>query len=73
VRKYENHVEVDIKDDGKGFNVTDVRPSTHGLAGMRHRVEAAGGRLVVSSTLGEGTRISAALPKGNPSGKPPVA
>jgi len=63
VRNYGNHVEVDIKDDGKGFNATDARPSTHGLAGMRHRVEAAGGRLTVSSTLGSGTRISAVLPK----------
>jgi signal transduction histidine kinase len=68
VRDYENHVEVDIRDDGKGFNVTEIRPSTHGLAGMRHRVEAAGGRLMVSSTLGEGTRISAVLPKGIPAG-----
>jgi signal transduction histidine kinase len=64
VRNYENHVEVDIRDDGKGFDVTGIRPSTHGLAGMRHRVEAAGGRLTVSSTPGRGTRISAVLPKG---------
>ena len=63
VRNYDNHVEVDIRDDGKGFDVAQVRPSTHGLAGMRHRVEAAGGRLTVSSTPGRGTRISAVLPK----------
>jgi signal transduction histidine kinase len=63
VRNYGNHVEVDIKDDGKGFNVAEMRPSTHGLAGMRHRVEAAGGRLTVLSTLGKGTRISAMVPK----------
>jgi signal transduction histidine kinase len=66
VRDYENHVEVDIRDDGKGFNVTDIRPSTHGLAGMRHRVEAAGGRLTVSSAIGKGARISAVLPKSVP-------
>ena len=66
VRDYENHVEVDIRDDGKGFNVTSSRPSTHGLAGMRHRVEAAGGRLSVASTPGQGTRISAVLPKAHP-------
>jgi signal transduction histidine kinase len=65
VRNYGNHVEVDIKDDGKGFNVAEIRPSTHGLAGMRHRVEAAGGRLTVISAPGNGTRISAVLPKGN--------
>ena len=64
VRDYENHVEVDIRDDGKGFDVSAIRPSTHGLAGMRHRVEAAGGRLTVSSAPGKGTRISAVLPKG---------
>jgi signal transduction histidine kinase len=63
VRDYENHVEVDIRDDGKGFNAGQARPSTHGLAGMRHRVEAAGGRLTVSSTPGRGTRIGAVLPK----------
>jgi signal transduction histidine kinase len=67
VRNYGNHVEVDIKDDGKGFNVAEVRPSTHGLAGMRHRVEAAGGRLTVVSAPGSGTRIAAVLPKGDPS------
>jgi len=63
VRDYENHVEVDIRDDGKGFDVGEIRPSTHGLAGMRHRVEAAGGRLTVSSAPGRGTRIAAVLPK----------
>jgi signal transduction histidine kinase len=63
VRNYGNHVEVDIKDDGKGFNVSDIRASTHGLAGMRHRVEAAGGRLTVVSAPGKGSRISAVLPK----------
>jgi signal transduction histidine kinase len=68
VRNYGNHIEVDIKDDGKGFNVGQIRASTHGLAGMRHRVEAAGGRLTVISAPGSGTRISAVLPRGNASG-----
>jgi signal transduction histidine kinase len=66
VHNYGNHVEVDIKDDGKGFNIAEIRPSTHGLAGMRHRVEAAGGRLTVTSTPGKGTRIAAVLPKSPP-------
>jgi len=63
LRSYSNHVEVEIKDDGKGFDVRATRPSTHGLAGMRHRVEAAGGRLAVFSRPGSGTRISAVMPK----------
>ena len=63
LRNYGNHVEVDVKDDGKGFDLRAIRASTHGLAGMRHRVEAAGGRLTVVSTPGNGARISAMLPR----------
>jgi signal transduction histidine kinase len=63
VRNYGNHVEVEIRDDGKGFDVGGIRTSTHGIAGMRHRVEAAGGRLTLNSEPGKGTRIAAALPK----------
>jgi signal transduction histidine kinase len=62
LRNYGGHVEVDIRDDGKGFDPARIKGSTHGLAGMRHRVEAAGGRLTVVSTPGRGTRISAVLP-----------
>jgi signal transduction histidine kinase len=63
VRGYSNHVEVEIRDNGQGFDVKKVRPSTHGLAGMRHRVEAAGGRLTVVSRPGAGTRIGAVMPR----------
>jgi signal transduction histidine kinase len=63
VREYSNHIEVEVRDDGKGFDVRSAKPSTHGLAGMRHRVEAAGGRLTISSQPGQGTRIQANLPK----------
>jgi signal transduction histidine kinase len=62
LKNYENHVIVEVADNGKGFDTLRMRPSTHGLAGMRHRVEAARGRLTVSSTPGEGTRLSAMLP-----------
>jgi signal transduction histidine kinase len=63
LRNYSNHIELEIRDDGSGFDATRVKPSTHGLAGMRHRVEAAGGRLSVMSRPGAGTRIGAVLPK----------
>lgn len=63
VRDYSNHVEVEIRDDGRGFDVQTTKPTTHGLAGMRHRVEAAGGRLTLTSRPGQGTRILASLPK----------
>jgi signal transduction histidine kinase len=62
MKNYENHVVVEVADNGKGFDTQRMRPSTHGLAGMRHRVEAARGKLTVASTPGQGTRLSAMLP-----------
>jgi signal transduction histidine kinase len=55
-------VEVAVKDDGKGFEPVHSGATTHGLAGMRHRVEAAGGSLTVESEPGKGTRVVAVLP-----------
>jgi signal transduction histidine kinase len=51
-----------VRDDGKGFDASRVRGSTHGLVGMRYRVQARGGRLQVSSSPGQGTTVSAVLP-----------
>ncbi len=62
VHAYGNHVEVEVKDDGQGFDTGQMRPATHGLAGMRHRVEAAGGKLTVETRPGGGTRVFAVLP-----------
>ncbi|QSI32898.1 histidine kinase [Variovorax sp. RKNM96] len=62
MKNYENHVIVEVSDNGKGFDTQRMRPSTHGLAGMRHRVEAARGKLTISSTPDQGTRLSAMLP-----------
>lgn len=60
---FDGYVTVEVKDNGKGFNLSGVGASSHGLAGMRHRVEAAGGRLTVASSEGVGTLISSVLPK----------
>ncbi len=62
VHSYPSHVAVEIRDDGKGFDIASVSRSSYGLAGMRQRVEAAGGRLRVTSHVGHGTLISAILP-----------
>lgn len=64
LQNFDGYISVEVKDDGKGFDTTQARLSSHGLIGMRHRVEASGGRLTVTSRIGGGTCISAVLPKG---------
>ena len=53
---------VKVEDNGKGFDTRLLRPETHGLTGMRFRIESHGGKLEVKSTPGSGTTISAWLP-----------
>ena len=63
LENFDSYIAVEVRDDGKGFNVDEVNPCSHRLTGMRHRVEAAGGRLTLTSAAATGTRISAVLPK----------
>jgi signal transduction histidine kinase len=53
-----------VSDDGLGFDPSVRRGSTHGLMGMRYRVEAEGGLMSVHAAPGAGTRIEAWLPRG---------
>jgi len=63
VHNHPTHVAVQVHDDGAGFDPAGVAGTSHGLAGMRHRVEAAGGRLTITSRPGSGTLVSAVLPQ----------
>ena len=63
VQNHPSHVAVQVHDDGAGFDPAGVAATSHGLAGMRHRVEAAGGRLTITSRPGSDTLVSAVLPQ----------
>lgn len=58
----DGQVQVGVLDNGVGFDPTQVRPTAHGLLGMRYRVEAEGGRLQVDSAPGQGCQVRAWLP-----------
>lgn len=62
LRALPSYVSVEVRDDGEGFDATRFPAGTHGLSGMRHRVEACGGKLSITSTKGSGTQILAVLP-----------
>ena len=51
-----------VEDDGKGFDPKQLAPGSHGLTGMRYRVQGCGGQLELQSAQGQGTVISARLP-----------
>ena len=63
LQNMDGYVTVEVRDNGKGFDLNAINPSSHGLSGMRHRVEAAGGSLTVTSSSFAGTKITAVLPK----------
>ncbi len=53
---------ISVTDDGVGFDPVQPRIGSHGLLGMRYRVEGDGGRLEVSSVVGCGSQLQATLP-----------
>ena len=63
LHNFNDVITVDVKDNGKGFKTENIDSASHGLAGMRHRVEAAGGKFTVASIQESGTHVGALLPK----------
>ncbi|MEQ8234240.1 MAG: ATP-binding protein, partial [Gammaproteobacteria bacterium] len=53
-----------IADNGVGFTPASSRPGL-GLRGMRERAQALGGRFLLASGAGQGTRTTVELPLGN--------
>ena len=63
---YIHHIELSIVDNGRGFDVNTRQNASHGLPGMRHRLEALNGSLNVTSSPGQGARIYAVIPRSRP-------
>jgi signal transduction histidine kinase len=64
-------LQIEIADNGKGFDTASLHVGSHGLDGMRFRIESLGGTLAVVSSPGKGTRIRATVPQ--PSNQPAAA
>jgi signal transduction histidine kinase len=69
IERLANDVRMQIKDNGRSFDVERVFRSSKvrrlGLVGMRERVEMIGGRFTVESAPGQGTTIQARIPFDN--------
>jgi signal transduction histidine kinase len=58
-------VRVSVRDNGVGFDTRSPKRSTHGLLGMRYRIESEGGKMQLRSVPGKGTEIDADIPEGS--------
>jgi NarL family two-component system sensor histidine kinase YdfH len=57
-----NTLEIEITDDGVGFDTQSVDAGHYGLLGMRERVRLAGGSFEVDTAPGKGTRLTMRIP-----------
>ena len=62
LREVDGEVEISVVDDGVGFDPAAATHGSHGLMGMRFRVEAESGHFDLVSAPGAGTTIRARLP-----------
>lgn len=58
----EQHIKLEVQDNGVGMDTTLEKEKTHGLAGMRHRVLAIGGHFEIISEPGKGVLTRALIP-----------
>ena len=66
-----NEIQLDIEDDGKGFDIRSALKRTEdgrglGLMGMKERVYLRDGKVLICSEPGSGTRISLWIPLKSP-------
>lgn len=48
---------LEVRDDGKGMDPDDSAPERYGLIGIRERADAVGGRVTLTTALGDGTTV----------------
>ncbi|KAF0811654.1 Sensor histidine kinase ComP [Andreprevotia sp. IGB-42] len=58
----DEHIKLDIEDNGVGVDLSTLTGESHGLRGIRQRVMATGGRLDIQSEPGNGFHTSVLLP-----------
>lgn len=54
--------QVDVEDDGSGFDVESSHRGHYGLGSMAERLELVSGQCVIQSTLGQGTHVRLTVP-----------
>ncbi|MHC0037874.1 sensor histidine kinase [Pseudoneobacillus sp. C159] len=58
----QNQITVSIKDDGKGFDLNEVKHQSFGIIGMKERVELIDGEIHFHTKVGQGTIVNIKIP-----------
>jgi PAS domain S-box-containing protein len=63
ITRHENDIQIDVEDDGVGFDPASIGPgvgqnSRFGLFSLRERLEPLGGHIEVASKTGQGTKVT---------------
>lgn len=62
IQNTDHHFELNIEDDGKGFDIHSAKKESLGLRNMEHRVQLLGGTISWQSSEGSGTTILIKIP-----------
>ena len=63
IRKTDDHIVIEMNDDGKGFDLSSVKnKKTLGIIGMKERAIMLGGTFDINSGLNKGTTITVSIP-----------
>ncbi len=65
--EHDHAITVTVRDNGVGIGPRRLHQAAKGVLGMRHRVEACGGRFTMTTALGGGTKVTAVF-AGSPAG-----
>ena len=55
-------IELSVEDDGKGFETSEVPKERYGLVGINERASMLGGKTILETSVGAGTRIAVRIP-----------
>jgi len=69
----EEHLRLQVRDDGSGFEEENTNGAGMGVRIMRYRARIIGGALDISSTLGEGTVVTCTVPRTSAEAAPDTA
>ena len=62
IKNTDDHFELNIEDDGRGFDIESAKKESLGLRNMEHRIQLLGGTIEWKSNKEKGTLIKITIP-----------